>query len=130
MLFALELDRRSKALGWGITSNVAHPGITLTNLQGSGPNMGRTSPSVLARWIPRLARFPFLVQRVDTGILPALFAAASPDAKGGAFYGPSGLAHLTGSATEQRLYRAARDEVVSGRLWAVSEQLAHVAFPA
>ena len=26
MLFALELDRRSRAAGWGIVSNTAHPG--------------------------------------------------------------------------------------------------------
>ncbi len=32
MLFALELDRRSRAAGWGIVSNTAHPGLTLTNL--------------------------------------------------------------------------------------------------
>ncbi|HEX3956643.1 MAG TPA: hypothetical protein VHZ03_08425, partial [Trebonia sp.] len=45
MLFALELDRRSRAAGWGIVSNTAHPGLTLTNLQTSGWNMGRDKPS-------------------------------------------------------------------------------------
>ena len=48
MLFALELDRRSRAGGWGISSNVAHPGLTVTNLQGSGPNMGRTTPGLVS----------------------------------------------------------------------------------
>lgn len=128
MLFAFELDRRSKANGWGITSNAAHPGLTVTHLQGSGPNMGRTSPSMMARWFPRLARFPFLIQQVDTGILPALFAATSPDAKGGMYYGPDGWAHLTGGAHEQKPYRSARDEVVAGRLWEVSEKLTQVSF--
>ncbi|MEV4444475.1 SDR family oxidoreductase [Streptomyces mirabilis] len=32
LLFALELDRLSTANGWGIVSNAAHPGTTLTNL--------------------------------------------------------------------------------------------------
>jgi len=31
MLFALELDRRSRAAGWGIVSNTAHPGLTLSH---------------------------------------------------------------------------------------------------
>lgn len=129
MLFALELDRRSRANGWGIASNAAHPGLTVTNLQSAGPNMGRTNASPMSRWFPLLARFPFLIQQVDTGILPVLFAATSADAKGGAYYGPSGWAHLTGGATEQEIYRAARDEAASRRIWDVSERLAQVTFP-
>ena len=31
-LFGLELDRRSQALGWGITSNLSHPGVAPTSL--------------------------------------------------------------------------------------------------
>lgn len=129
MLFALELDRRSRAAGWGITSNVAHPGLTVTNLQASGWNMGRAIESRQTRVFRRLSRFSFLVQQVDTGILPALYAAASPDAKGGAFYGPDGFAHLTGGAAEQEIYRPARSTEDAARLWTVSEQLAHVSFP-
>lgn len=44
LLFALELDRRSTARGWRITSMAAHPGTTLTRLYASGPNLGRTRP--------------------------------------------------------------------------------------
>ncbi len=130
MMFALELDRRSRASGWGITSNAAHPGLTVTNLQSAGPNMGRASASPMSRWFPLMARFPFLVQHVGTGLLPALFAATSPDAKGGAFYGPDGWAHLTGGATEQEIYRTAHDEVATRRIWELSERLAQVTFPA
>jgi len=129
MMFALELDRRSRANNWGITSNATHPGLTVTNLQSAGPNMGRTGASAMSRWFPVMARFPFLIQQADTGILPALFAATSPDAKGGAYYGPDGWAHLTGGATEQNIYRAARDEAEARRIWDVSERLAQVTFP-
>ncbi|WP_198414063.1 hypothetical protein [Micromonospora phaseoli] len=31
-LFGLELDRRSRAHGWGVTSNLAHPGVAPTSL--------------------------------------------------------------------------------------------------
>ncbi len=40
MIFGLDLDRRGKAGGWGLTSNVAHPGITATNLLAAHPEMG------------------------------------------------------------------------------------------
>jgi NAD(P)-dependent dehydrogenase (short-subunit alcohol dehydrogenase family) len=130
MLFALELDRRSRAQGWGITSNVAHPGLTATNLQSAGPNMGRKRPSRLDPIVRWLSRRGLLVQTVDTGLLPALYAVTSPQAQGGHFYGPDGFAHLTGSATEQRVYRSARDEAVAARLWDVSNRLAGVDFAA
>ena len=40
-LFAMELHRRSDAGGWGIQSNLSHPGITPTNLLAAQPGMGR-----------------------------------------------------------------------------------------
>jgi NAD(P)-dependent dehydrogenase (short-subunit alcohol dehydrogenase family) len=128
MLFGLELDRRSRAHGWGLTSNVAHPGFTSTNLQSAGPNMGRAKPSPMDPIFRRMARRGFLVQQVETGILPALFAATSPQAQGGRFYGPDGFLHLTGGAAEQKVYRSGRDTAISARLWDESARLAHVEF--
>ena len=50
LMFALELDRRSRRAGWGIVSNAAHPGFTKTNLQLSGPSQGKDSPTLLERF--------------------------------------------------------------------------------
>ena len=36
-MFALELQRRSDAAGWGVTSNAAHPGYARTDLMANGP---------------------------------------------------------------------------------------------
>jgi len=131
MLFALELDRRSRAAGWGIVSNTAHPGLTLTNLQTSGWNMGRDKPSARTAAFRRTSKvFPFLVQQPGTGALPTLYAATSPDARGGAFYGPDGFAHLTGGPSEQKLYRVAEDRDSASRIWAEAERLTRVSFPA
>jgi NAD(P)-dependent dehydrogenase (short-subunit alcohol dehydrogenase family) len=55
LLFALELDRRSRAEGWGIVSNAAHPGAPLTGLYAAGPNMGRAKPSPIEGVMKRLA---------------------------------------------------------------------------
>jgi hypothetical protein len=72
--------------------------------------------------------FPFLVQRPGTGALPALYAATSPDARGGAFYGPDGFAHLTGGPSEQKVCHTSEDRDSASRIWA--EQLTRVSFPA
>ena len=121
---------RSRSGGWGIVSNVAHPGTTLTNLYASGPNLGRKRPSPLESIAKRLSGVGLFVQTVDRGLLPALYAATSPQAEGGRFYGPDGFAHLTGDATEQKVYGSARDEAVAARLWDVSSRLAGVEFAA
>lgn len=128
LMFGLELDRRSRQAGWGITSNVAHPGVTATNLLAAQPHMGRDGDTLSVRAIRRLARLGILTQTVDQGLLPALYAATHPDAEGGKFYGPSGFQHLSGAPAEQQVYRPARDDADAARLWTVSEQLAGVQF--
>jgi NAD(P)-dependent dehydrogenase (short-subunit alcohol dehydrogenase family) len=127
MLFGLELDRRSRANGWGITSNVAHPGLTATNLQTAGPTMGGKSSPVGALF-RQLSKIGWPVQTVEGGLRPALHAATEPAAEGGKFYGPRGLNHLTGAATEQKIYPRARSSADAARLWDLSAQLAHVEF--
>ncbi|MEU5672184.1 SDR family oxidoreductase [Micromonospora sp. NPDC047753] len=128
LLFGLELDRRSRAGGWGIVSNVAHPGTTMTNLYASGPNLGRSRPSLHHTVMSRLARWGFLVHSVEAGLRPALYAATSPQAQGGRFYGPDGLGQFTGAPTELTVYRSARSIDDAARLWAVSERLVGVGF--
>jgi NAD(P)-dependent dehydrogenase (short-subunit alcohol dehydrogenase family) len=131
LMFALELDRRSKRAGWGILSNSAHPGLTKTNLQLSGPSQGRDAPTILERFY-RISRVvtPFAWQEIDDGILPELYAAASPDAEGGAYYSPRGLLELAGGGVKLgKIPNHARNEADCRRLWELSEQLTGVTFP-
>lgn len=130
MVFGLELDRRSAAGGWGLTSNVAHPGLTATNLLAAHPEMGRDGDTVMVRMIRRLSRGGVLAQTVEGGLLPALYAAISPRARGGLFYGPGGIAHLAGAPVEQTIYQPATSAADAARLWGLSEHLAGVQFPA
>lgn len=129
-LFGLHLDRLSGGRGWGISSNVAHPGISATNLLAARPDLGRDGDTFGARVIRRLAasRLP-LATTPSEGALPALYAATHPDAVGGAFYGPGGLSHLTGAPARQRPYRQIADERDAERLWKVSEELTGVRWP-
>ncbi|WP_369054319.1 SDR family oxidoreductase [Kineococcus terrestris] len=127
-LFGLELDRRSKAAGWGITSNLSHPGVAPTNLLSARPEMGRDRDTPQIAVIRRLSRAGVLVGTVDSAQLPALYAAAHPGARGGALYGPEGLGNLGGAPTEHRLFRPLRDAEEAERVWRVSQELAGFSF--
>ena len=73
---------------------------------------------------------PFAWQEIDEGILPALYAAVSPEAEGGTFYGPRGLLEAAGGGvTVAKIPGRARDEADCGRLWEISEELAGVTYP-
>ncbi|MGH3578318.1 MAG: SDR family oxidoreductase, partial [Mycobacterium sp.] len=131
LMFARELDRRSREAGWGVVSNAAHPGLTKTNLQISGPSHGRARPSLMEQLYKISWRLtPFLWQEIDEGILPALYAATSPQAEGGAFYGPHGIHEAAGGGvTAAKVPARARDDADSRRLWEVSEQLTGTSYP-
>jgi len=127
-LFGLELDRRSQAGGWGITSNIAHPGVAPTNLLAAHPEMGRDRDTPQMRLIRALSRWGIL-GTVETALLPALHAATSPDARGGRLYGPDGFGNLSGAPAEQSLYRPIRSVEDAARIWRISEELTKVPFP-
>jgi NAD(P)-dependent dehydrogenase (short-subunit alcohol dehydrogenase family) len=131
LMFAIELDRRSREAGWGIISNAAHPGLTMTNLQISGPSHGREKPALMERLYKASWRWtPFLWQDIDAGILPALYAAANPHVEGGAFYGPRGLYEVAGGGVKLAHVPArARNQGDCRRLWELSEQLTGVTYP-
>jgi NAD(P)-dependent dehydrogenase (short-subunit alcohol dehydrogenase family) len=123
LIFALELQRRSDARGWGLLSAAAHPG----NWRGEHFSNG-FSPRGLARRLH--GSLGLLVsQPAASAALPALFAAASPDARRGGFYGPSGPFELMGPPGEARIARVAMDLETARRLWEVSEQLTGVRWP-
>jgi NAD(P)-dependent dehydrogenase (short-subunit alcohol dehydrogenase family) len=128
ILFAFELQRRSDAFGWGLMSNAAHPGWAVTDLQSSGPRMGRGGKPPLSERIGTLIE-PILAQSAADGALPTLFAATSPNARSGGYYGPQGMFELKGAVGEARIGKAGRDTAVAARLWDVAEKLTGVTWP-
>ncbi|MFY1699313.1 MULTISPECIES: SDR family oxidoreductase [unclassified Solwaraspora] len=128
-LFGLELDRRSQAEGWGITSNLSHPGVAPTSLLAARPEVGRAKDTPQVRLIRALSARGILLGTVETAALPALLAATSPTAKGGVLYGPSGLGNLGGPPVEHRTYSPLLTEDAT-RVWQVSEQLTRTRIPA
>src|SRR6476661_3933992 len=120
LMFALELQRRSDAAGWNLISNAAHPGFARTNLFASGPGGLLSFATDLAA--------PLFGHSAADGARPILFAATSPEARPGAYYGPGGISELRGAPARALIMPQARDEAAAARLWKVSEQLTGTSF--
>jgi NAD(P)-dependent dehydrogenase (short-subunit alcohol dehydrogenase family) len=121
LMFAFELQRRSEAGGWGIASIAAHPGISRTDLLHNGP--GRWSLTGTTRSL-----LWFLFQPAAQGALPTLFAATSPEAKAGGYYGPNRMNEVRGFPAEAKIPPRALDAAAAARLWEMSERLAGTTF--
>ncbi|MEN3611425.1 SDR family oxidoreductase [Plantactinospora sp. ZYX-F-223] len=129
LVFARELQRRSTLGGWGIRSNAAHPGATITNLQVTGPTHGGRSLRLNRIRNRLLYLVPWVWQEIPGGALPAVYAATSPAAEGAGYYGPDGFAELHGGPTPAKVPAQALDEAAAAQLWEVSEQLSRVSYP-
>ncbi|MGW4954753.1 SDR family oxidoreductase [Streptomyces parvulus] len=127
-LFGLELDRRSQVHGWGITSNLSHPGVAPTSLLAARPEIGRAKDTIGVKLIRTLSARGILLGTVESAKLPALYAATAADAQGARLYGPSGPGHLGGPPAEQKLYSRLRSTDDAQRIWAASEELTKISF--
>ncbi|WP_392542496.1 SDR family oxidoreductase [Oryzobacter telluris] len=127
-LFGLELDRRSRALGWGVTSTISHPGVAPTSLLAARPEVGRARDTMGVRVIRRLSAVG-LTGTPDSASLPALLAATVPDDRSGEFFGPQGPGNAGGRPGEQSPWGPLRDAEDAARLWEVTQGLVGVAFP-
>jgi NAD(P)-dependent dehydrogenase (short-subunit alcohol dehydrogenase family) len=122
LLFAYELERRFRASGTRAISLACHPGYASTELQGRGPAMtGSKIVSAIMR-----AGNALLAQSAEAGAWPTVFAAVSPEARGGDYIGPLGFAKMRGRPGRDRSNRRSHDEADAARLWDVSERLTGV----
>jgi NAD(P)-dependent dehydrogenase (short-subunit alcohol dehydrogenase family) len=124
LLFAQQLARIAHERNWDLMSNAAHPGLTRTNLLNARLNVGKDTQktSIQTRLAPS--------QSVEQGVEPMLYAATSPDAISGAYYGPRGLFALAGVTTLVKAPRSARKPETAERLWVVAEELSGESLPA
>jgi NAD(P)-dependent dehydrogenase (short-subunit alcohol dehydrogenase family) len=126
LMMSLRLAAIAVERDWNLMSNAAHPGFTRTNLQTAGASMGRDKPK--RTMFNSLHILPS--QEVGPGTEPLLYAATSPAAVSGGYYGPRGSLGLVGPTTFVRPPRRARDTAAAARLWAEAERLTGVRLPA
>lgn len=112
VLLSLELQRRLGAAGSTVRSLLAHPGIARTGLAAHSR----------AGAINRLG---FLINDVEHGALPTLFA-ATQDLPGNAYVGPDGPGSIKGHPSVGRPARRGLDMHVAERVWTAAEALTGV----
>jgi NAD(P)-dependent dehydrogenase (short-subunit alcohol dehydrogenase family) len=128
LMFAFELERRLRAAGGaaaGVISVAAHPGVANTNLF----QVGEFSAFERAarRWVG--VAIGALLNTEADGALPTLYAATSPDAVGGGYYGPQGWLEMRGGdAGPAQVAKQARDQAVATRLWEACEEMIGLQF--
>ena len=103
-------------------SNAAHPGFARTDLIANGPGA-----SGLLWHVSRLLQ-PYVSHSAAEGALPTLFAATSPEAKAGGYYGPNGFYEMKGPPVPAKVMPQAKDAAAAARLWDVSSALTGVSF--
>ncbi len=128
LMFAFELKRKLHAAGapaWDVMSVAAHPGVANTNLFQTGEFHA----------IERMVRRGFgaaigaLLNTDAQGAVPTLFAATSPDAADGGYYGPqSWWESRGGDVGPAKIAAQALDEAAAARLWGECERLTGVSF--
>ena len=113
LLFTAELQRRFEAASMDAIAVAAHPGWTTTNLQ------RHTRLRLLN---------PIFAQGPEMGALPSLYAATSPDVRGGDYFGPGGFMQMRGYPTKVKPTDRSKDEADAKKLWEVSEELTGITF--
>ena len=124
LMFSLELERRLRAAGSTVSSIAVHPGVAKTNLFkiGGSKGVGRVAEVVLQ------TSLGVLFGSGPDGAVPTIFAATSPDAAGGGYYGPQGFKEMRGGDVGAAFVSdAAQDVAAQKRLWDVCAELTGVA---
>lgn len=128
LVFALELQRRAAAAGVKLASMAVHPGVSRTNIGAARKELGpQGGVDHLINVVLKGVMSAF-GQSAEAGGWPTLYAATSPDAQSGGFYGPDGFGEMRGSPAPARIHRVASNADTARRLWEVSEQLTGVRF--
>ena len=123
LMFSMELERRLRAAGSAVSSIAVHPGLAKTNLFkiGGSKGLGRVAEVVLQ------ASLGVLFGTGADGAVPTIYAATSPEAEGGGYYGPQGFKEMRGGDVGAAFVSdAAQDVAAQRRLWDVCAELTGV----
>jgi NAD(P)-dependent dehydrogenase (short-subunit alcohol dehydrogenase family) len=125
LMFAFELDRRLRAANSRVMSLAAHPGVASTNLfqTGDRSSVEKTVRNLVGHVIG-------IALNTDAeGALPTLYAATSPAAEEGGYYGPQGFQEMRGDDVgPAKITPQARDIAAAARLWQTCEDLTRIKF--
>jgi NAD(P)-dependent dehydrogenase (short-subunit alcohol dehydrogenase family) len=121
LMFSMELDKRLADSQFKTRSYAAHPGVSNTNL------FNNMKPNWFLKGLGSLL-MPIITQPADKGALPILYAATSPDAEPGNFYGPHGKKEFKGYPKEAFVPDAAKVQSDREKLWDLTQTLSNTTF--
>jgi NAD(P)-dependent dehydrogenase (short-subunit alcohol dehydrogenase family) len=116
LMYAVELNRRRP----GVTACCVHPGLARTML------FNRSGGCIMGLLRAIFLVLPFIRQSARAAARPAVYAATSPGAAGGAYYGP--LLTIMGPPRPALMPLRARNRRLREELWALSEKLTGVIY--
>lgn len=126
LMLAFELSRRLRASSSPVISVAAHPGVASTAIFRTDDRSATAKAlrSVIGHAIG------ILLNTDAEGALPTLFAATSPAAEDGAYYGPRGFGEMRGETVgPAKIAPQALDQAAAKRLWQICEELTEVRYP-
>ncbi|MEV7197986.1 SDR family oxidoreductase [Streptomyces sp. NPDC093510] len=124
MMMMIHLAELATQHDWPLLSAGAHPGYTRTNLMTSGPTLNGGRPGLLESLLYKIVPS----QGPEQGAEPLLYAATSPDATAGGYYGPRWA--MVGPTKTIAPPRSAQDKTIAARLWTEAERLTGAFIPA
>ncbi|CAL9337202.1 hypothetical protein SUDANB132_00190 [Streptomyces sp. enrichment culture] len=127
-LFGLELEWRSQAEGWGITSNLSHFGVVPTSLLSARPEVGRDKDTLGVTGDPIHVRPRHPCRDCRDRKAHGCVRRDVHRRQGWPFYGPSGPGQLGGAPAEQKLHPRLRSVEDAQRIWRLSQDLTKVSF--
>jgi NAD(P)-dependent dehydrogenase (short-subunit alcohol dehydrogenase family) len=125
LMLALEMSRRLRRTNSPILSIAAHPGVASTALFRMD---NRSAFARMLRTVIGHAIGIFLNDEAE-GALPTLYAATSPEAESGGYYGPQQMNEMKGEVVgPAKIADHARNEPLAAALWNRCEDLTGVRF--
>jgi NAD(P)-dependent dehydrogenase (short-subunit alcohol dehydrogenase family) len=116
LMFAMELAKRSEEHGWGVSAFGVHPGLAKTQLFNRSHGFTMTLLQVI------FTILPFIRQSAKNASRPAMFAATSPEAVSGKYYGPWFLG-VMGPPRRALIPLRAKNRELRKKLWDLSVSL-------
>jgi NAD(P)-dependent dehydrogenase (short-subunit alcohol dehydrogenase family) len=118
LLFAIELQRKIDRDGDAVLSVAVHPGLVDTCL----------TRHMTKEAVDAIVRRSGPLMPASLGALPSLFAATSPDARGGHLYGPDGDGGLRGYPAETPIDPLLLRDSLGEQLWSFCNSATGCAF--
>jgi hypothetical protein len=113
-MFALELDRRSRAAALPLVSTAVNPGIVATGLLRPARNLRDIAARPAGLAVAAVQRL--YGQSPGDGCLTSLYAATAPELQGGEYIVPDGRGHKRGNPAVGNPPRRAHDSDTARRL--------------